>query len=522
MDKKRINKKRQNYCIGIGVKIYKPKAEQFCHDLLEIDINRTKSFVNIVMSLGSEVDASNPTSLSKSPFFEYHYSTIGQTMREIGLKLTSSENRKFKRGLYLILKDHIPENEVYKISSDYTTIRKPDSFTLAQRGFVNIPNNRIFTNKSIDIGYYISCVNLGLYDEAHPNAWSLPLDTQRVGLEADKMEFAANQLSYLLRLSDLPFGKSSKVVNAADSGYSVPAYICPLVESFDNLLLIIRLRHGIKVYTPYKGEQSGKGRTKSYSDTPYYLQLGKTRRCFNPKTKEHFDKKVCPIFELPTSEEIDYEIQTSRGRKLIVKLYRWNDLLLRGTQEFKMEDKAFDLICVRFVDKKTKEVVFKNDMYLSVWGKNRHGHSSQETQQDYKHRYDIEGHNRFMKQNLLGDKYQTSEVEHLDAWLWTVQTTFWLLYAASTDTKVHVNPWEKYLPEVKRASESTAPLSAAMTRRGAKHLFSTFDRNPFKPRKSKNGKGRKKGETQTRRKKHRPRRKCITEQNKKQKIEQLE
>lgn len=503
------------------MKIY-TKAEQFCHDILGIGINHTKAYINIVLALGSEVSASNPTSLSKSPFFQYHYSILSKTMKEIGIKLSSSESRKFKKGLYTILKDYIPANEVYKLSSDYTTIRKPDSFTLENRGFVNIPNNRIFTNKSIDVGYYVSCVNLGLYDEAHPNSWSLPLDTQRIDLEADKMEFAVTQLSDLLRQTDLPFGKSIKVVNAADSGYSVPDYICPLVESFDNLLLLIRLRRGIKVYTPYQGEQSDKGRTKSYSDQPYYLQVGTTRRCFNPKTKEHFEKEVHPIFELPTSEETQYETQTKRGRKLIVKLYRWNDLLLRGTVDFPMHDKSFDLVCVRFIDQQTGELIFKNDMYLSLWGKQRHEHPTQETQLDYKHRFDIEGHNRFMKQNLLADKYQTPDVEHLDAWLWTVQTTFWLLYTASTETKVHVNPWEKYLPEVKRAEESTAPMSAAMTRKGAKDFFSTFDLTAFEPQKSKNGKGRKKGDTQTRRKKHPPKRKHATEQNKKQKVEQLE
>jgi len=61
-----------------------------------------------------------------------------------------------------------------------------------------------------------------------------------------------------------------------------------------------------------------------------------------------------------------------------------------------------------------------------------------------------------------------------------------------------------------------------LTRKGAKALFSTFDLTPFAPRKSKKGEGRKKGETQTKRDKHKPRRKQTTEQNKKQKIEKLE
>ena len=65
-------------------------------------------------------------------------------------------------------------------------------------------------------------------------------------------------------------------------------------------------------------------------------------------------------------------------------------------------------------------------------------------------------------------------------------------------------------------------MSIALTRKGAKTHFLTFDITPFAPQKSKNGKGHKKGDTQTKREKHKPRRKHITEQNEKQKIEKIE
>lgn len=505
------------------MKILKSKAEQFCHDILSsIDINRTKAFVGIVMALGSEVAASNPTQLSLSPFFQYHYSMTSKVMKEIGLKLTSSESRKFKRGLYVLLKDHIPKEEVYKLNTDFTTIRKPYSPTLKDRGYVNIPNNPIKSNKSIDVGYYVSCVNIGFYAEPSKVPWNLPLDTQLVDLEADKMEFAVRQLTDLLLQEDLPFGKAKRVVNAADSGYGSPDYICPLVEKFDNLQLVIRLRHGIKVYRPYDGPQTDKGKDKVYADEPHYLQVSSTRRCFNPKTKEHFEKTVTPIFDLVPDETTQYETKTKKGRELMVQLYRWNGLLLRGTREHKMDDKPFDLICVRFIDKKTGQSIFNKDMYLSIWSKKPIEYDTKEAQIDYLRRFDIEGHNRFMKQNLLADNYQTPDVKHLNAWLWTVQTTFWLLYAARADVEVQVNPWEQYLESVKRAEQSNEQLSISLTRKGAKTLFSTFDLTPFAPRKSKNGKGRKKGDTQTKRDKYKPRRKQTTEQNKKQKTEQIE
>ena len=505
------------------MKILEKKAEQFCHDILSlIDINHTKAFVGIVMALGSEVHSSNPTNLSLSPFFQYHYSITSKVMKEIGIKLTSSENRSFKRGLYSLLKDHIPQEEVYKLNTDFTTIRKPHSPSLENRGYVNIPNNPIRSNKSIDVGYYASCVNIGFYNAASDVPWNLPLDTQLVDLDADKMEFAAGQLRDILTEKELPFGKAPLVVNTADSGYGSPSYICPLIEQFNNLLLIIRLRHGIKVYRPYDGAQTDTGKDKAYADEPHYLQVGSTRKCYNPKTKEHFEKTVMSIFDLTPDEIKQYETKTKKGRELIVELYRWNGLLLRGTREHKMSDKPFDLICVRFIEKETGRLIFNKDMYLSLWSKEPIDYDTKDAQIDYLRRFDIEGHNRFMKQQLLADKYQTPDVNHLSAWLWTVQTTFWLLFAARTDVQVQVYPWEKYLESVKRAELSDKPLSIALTRKGAKTHFLTFDITPFAPQKSKNGKGRKKGDTQTKRDKHKPRRKHITEQNKKQKIEKIE
>jgi len=129
----------------------------------------------------------------------------------------------------------------------------------------------------------------------------------------------------------------------ADSGYAVVDYVCPLMESFDNLLLAIRLRHGIKVYKPYQGQQSANGRNKEYADEPYYLQRQSSREVYNPQTKSKFEKAQRPIFELPCDQTDSYETKTARGREIIVERSRWNDLLLPGSRKFKMGNKPFDL-----------------------------------------------------------------------------------------------------------------------------------------------------------------------------------
>jgi hypothetical protein len=521
LDEKSFKKNRQNYCIVISVtKI--TTAEQFCHDILDSTIKRAKPLVNIVMALGSETTARNPTQLSLSPFFQYHYSIIGKVMKEFGEQLNATDNEKLKSELRQTFFDKLPEQSIYNLSSDFTTIRKPESPTLAERGFVNIPNVRIYGNKPIDIGYYVSCVNLHLYDEQHPVSWSLPLDNLRVPIQSDKNSLAAQQLAAIIRDKKLPLAKSDKITNTSDSGYTVPMFIAPLVDEFDNLLLISRMRYGIKVYKSYTGEQKNAGRDKVYEDEPYYLQTESERMFTNPKTKERFAKAQRPLFELPHDDVIDYETTTSKGREIIVYILRWNDVLLRGKNGHKMDDKPCDVVCIRFVDKQTAELLFKREMFVGIWGENRRTHTTKQIQIDYKHRYDIEPHNRFSKQQLLADKYQTSDVKSLDAWLYTVMLTFWLLYYSSTDTEICVHPWEKYLTEVKRAEQSGERMSAAMTKKGAKRLFSTFDIQPFAPQESKNGQGRKKDTTIPKKIRYPPSRKLKNEQNYKQNIEQIE
>lgn len=144
-------------------------AEQFCYDILSLTIKRAKALVNIIMALGSESVATNPTSLSLSPLFQYHYLIIGKATQDFGTQLNGTGSARLKSKLQQKFFNHLSAHSEYKISTDFTNIRKPESSTLVGRGFVNIPNIRICGNKPIDTGYYISYLNLHLYDETHPS-----------------------------------------------------------------------------------------------------------------------------------------------------------------------------------------------------------------------------------------------------------------------------------------------------------------------------------------------------------------
>ena len=478
----------------------KPITNQFCLDLLsKIDIKRAKALVNVIMALSSESGTSSPTSLSLSPFWNYHYSILSKVHKDI------SQASNFDAQMLGLCAPYIPGSDTYVLQSDMTPLVKAYSPTLAGRGYIAVPNNPIRSNQPINIGYKYSYVNLSV-----ASGWSLPLSVERAKLTGNDMELSASQLNTLLSSETLPLREAPLVINTADSSYGVPHYLCPTLGENPQLVQIVRLRGGLKVDTPYRGTSS----RQIYGDIPYYLQEATQRRCFNPKTGEYFLKEQTPIFALDTAEQSSFEITTQKGRRCTVTLWRFNDLLIRGTRECPMHKYPFDLVVSQVTDTLTGELVFKNNCYMGAWGKQRKNLSARQIYEHYRQRYDIEPHYRFSKQDLLLDKYNSPDIDHLDAWTKVVALTYWFLFLASDQVGITVNDWEKYLPEVKRAQENVGRKSPAMTRRAMKKLLLSFDLTPFMPQKSKTGKtassarrGRQKGQIQPERTRYPPKKK---------------
>ena len=183
-------------------------------------------------------------------------------------------------------------------------------------------------------------------------------------------------------------------------------------------------------------------------------------------------------------------------------------MMIRTKSGHSMKDKPFILIAVQVIDAETGELVFQRPMFTGIFRKKREQFSTEEWVKDYRHRYDTEPHNRFGKQQLLLDKYQTPDVAHLDNWTLIVACAYWLLFVASDEVKTVVKPWEKYLPihkkqkQAEQNKEQAPKKSIAQVKKAALSLFYTFDRKPFSPKSVNNGKGRKKGTKQKTRAKH--------------------
>jgi hypothetical protein len=480
--------------------VKKNNSNQFCQDIFGLDLPFGKVLINLLMSLSSS-DSRSVVGLSESPLFEHSYSSISQSAS--GLSVDRSDYVSVLKRLQSVWMSYYDRpTGHYSLQTDTSPMIKPFSKKLGERQYVNVPNNVVPGNKSLNLGYNYSYVNLGYTPPQGGSRWSLPLDVERVRLDCDAINTALVQHARLMTDDSLPFGQADLVLNSSDSGYFTPRYLAELVEKYPNMVQICRMRHGSKVWQQAAAsprEAGQKGATSVYGTTTYYLIAhSDVKKTTNGKTKVESSKARTAIYDLPPTETVEIETITSRGRALIVKIERWDNIMIRSKAGHSMKDKPFNLFASQVIDAQTGELVFQKPMFITVFGQLKDQVSTVQAHQEYRNRYDIEGHNRFSSHNLLVNDYQTPEVQTLDNWLLIVAIAYWLLFVAADEVELVVKPWERNLPKNKEIRDAqtanTQPKkSVAQTKKGTYALFSTFDRKPYQPKSVNNGKGRKEG-----------------------------
>jgi hypothetical protein len=447
------------------------------------------------MALASFQEARSPVELSLSPVYQYQYSSIAKVLDNLSPDERShSAVQEIIQGVCMGYFQPQEFSNIYLLQTDTTPVCKPHSPTLKERTHVAVPNNVIRGNKPLNIGYEVSFVNLSDIK----SRWSLPLAIKRVDVKETASECALGQLKSLFAHSQLGFSEKL-IINTLDSKYGTAHFLAP-AHQHDNLVNIARLRAGMKVWKRDYRLRTG-GAPGIYGEKYYLLSQSRYKTYKHPKTKAPLEVFQRSILELEADETWQFDAQTTKGRKLIVQVWRYNDMMIRSKDGNDMKDKPFNLLVVRVTDAQTGKIVFDREMFLAICGERRSEIASEQGYQYYRRRYDIESSLRFSKQRLLLEKYQTSDTAHFDNWLLTHQLTHWLLYTASKETNFRCRKWEQYLPESKQA-QNAEQLSISQTRKGAQELFLTFDPAPFKPVKCKKGNGREKGQTQTPRKRY--------------------
>lgn len=453
-----------------------------------------KALGSLVMSLASFEGAHSVVGLSESPLFHHQYSSIcdainGICKNESQYTAISEQIRRFCMQYYPASDDN-----TYRLNSDSSTLLKLFSPTLQDRSQVYVPNNVIPANKPLSVGYRTSAITL-----SEPDGWQLPLAMERIKLDQTATECLIGQLSVLFKDKLLPFEKANLVVNHLDTGYGNAQYLSPAYQH-DNLVSVVRFRQGQKVYLP-STKINKQGRPSIYDQMPRYLygeSQNKTVK-YKETLREVFQSS---IFEVSPTMIQQVESITKGGRKITHQLTQWNNLLLRTKKGKRMDDKPFNLVAVLSIDTQTGEKVFKDPLFIVIFGKNKDNLSPKDAFDEYSQRFGIEGFFRFGKQKLLIDKFQTSDIQHLDNWLLVVQLTVFLLFLTAYDAQHTCPKWQKYLPIEKKVSggaPSKKRMTIAQARKAAQGLFLTFDKIPFLPVKSKKGKPRQEGQKQIQR-----------------------
>jgi hypothetical protein len=237
------------------------------------------------MALASYEAARSPVELSLSPVYHYQYGSIRDATNDMAKDETSrSEVRHQVQSLCMkYFEPGADKDDPVVFQTDTSPVRKAHSPTLKGRTYIAVPNNVIRGNKPLDIGYEVSFVNL-----SDPQGkWSLPMDVQRVPIDQTASETAADQISQLLNHPDL--GLSDRLcLNTLDSSYGHAAYLASIF-GYDNLVSVVRLRSGMKVWTRHERKDTG-GAPSVYGEKFYLNWQSKTvtyKR--HPKTGQPYE-----------------------------------------------------------------------------------------------------------------------------------------------------------------------------------------------------------------------------------------
>jgi len=464
---------------------------RFCYALLGYGINRCRAMTNFVMSLASSPSTQHPVELSASPFCHYHYSNLTKIFRY--WHINESSFRAFIRPFIPAPRFSGEGLRYYALTHDVTKMLKAHSPCLEGRQFVPTSNNVIASNRALGVGYPVSALHLG----AGQAGWCPPLTLERLGPQDDANDVAVRQIESLLQDNTLPFGEELCLLRG-DSAYGKASFLAPLYD-LDNLVLIVRLRPGMKVWAPPPEDKPTGGARRIYGDK-FYLTNTSGWKTYHKKGVPYkfWQEALC---ERPADEYLEKEAILGNGRKVVLDIRRWNSLLIRTKNGASMKDKPLDVLRIRVLDIESRREVFERPLFLAVSGKRKSLVDSSLAQEQYRERYDVEPYYRFAKNQLLMDKLQTPNAQHLDPWLRIVQITSWLLFTARAEIgQISCPVWQKYLPKNKAVQNNPKQImTIAQAHRAIHLLFCTFDPTPFLPIKSKKGKGRQNGQTFTQR-----------------------
>lgn len=388
------------------------------------------------------------------------------------------------------------------LNTDISSLYRPHSPTLPERRHVYKANNKVKGNRPVEIGYELSTIGMSsrqpLYGISEP-AWNPPLSMRLVPYGENKNSFTAKQVNELIDNKNLPF-YNSLTVNSLDSSYCSPEYIAGTYAQ-SNLVNIIRSPSNRNVWVQLTPEQVKQRRDSN-----------KNNRGANSVFGAEYRLKEVEDWDLVPDIQTSFGVKLAKGRKCIVEMKVWDNMMVRSKRGYSMKDKPFRLVRIRLLDAETGQPLFKKCMWLRVSGKRRMDLSPEQIYWAYRNRYDIEHFFRFGKQRLLLDDYQTPDENHLQNWMEVVNLVYWLLFVGKQEAIHSCKKWQKYDKNYKNRIKYEMNVTPSQVQQQMARIILGFEQEPFLPKVQIKGKGRQIGQILPKREKY-----PVLVKNKKQK-----
>lgn len=421
--------------------------QQFRKELYMSFTKRKDAIMNLLDALTSDGGKyDSVVQLSNSSFFEREYSSITDAISDGLLEV------KWNKITQLILQHNgiHSDDSPYKFIIDCTPNPRAHSKKLSDRYITHAPNPAP-GNKPICVGHQYSAIML-LPNKvsAQKKRWLIPLSVKRVKSSQKGNEIGMEQIIKYINEQGLA---DEMCISIADSLYGTQT--CrKLASQQDNLVHICRINSNRNVFSkPTEQNGARKGRTKEFGAKMLLNDIN-----------THFAH----------DDSIQIQKISSNGQEYTICIKRWNNVLFRGSRQFRSSHHPFNLVQVTVTNQNDK-TVFKKPLWVAVFGKRRHEIDLVDVYNHYSSRYDIEHFFRFGKRNLLMNSYQTPDVEHAEVWWKLCMLAYVQLYMAKDMVKCIPQPWERYLPAYKHFDEDNkTTMTPSQTQRGFADLLTVM------------------------------------------------
>jgi len=421
--------------------------QQFRKELYMSFTKRKDAIMNLLDALTSDGGKyDSVVQLSNSSFFEREYSSITDAISDGLLEV------KWNKITQLILQHNgiHSDDSPYKIIIDCTPNPRAHSKKLSDRYITHAPNPAP-GNKPICVGsQYSAAMLLPHKISSRKKHWLILLSVKRVKSSQKGNETGMEQIIQSIK----DYGLEDKTcISIGDSLYGTER--CRKIASQqDNLVHIFRFNSNRNIFfKPTEQECAPKGRTKEFG------------------AKMHLNDIST---HLPHNDSTQTQMINCKGKEYTISIKRWNNVLLRGSRQFRSSHYPLNLVQITVTNQKDK-TVFKKPLWLAVFGKRRHEIDLVDIYKHYVSRYDIEHFFRFGKRNLLMNSYQTPDVEHEELWWKLCMLAYVQLYMAKDMVKCIPQPWERYLPAYKHFDEDNkTTMTPSQTQRGFADLLTVM------------------------------------------------